>query len=73
MNSSIIELAAQDGHRFKAYKAMPAGKPKGDGGERKSGKEKDWRPELGLKSPAKEKGKQTDASPLDPGIDLHKD
>ncbi|MCI2807607.1 hypothetical protein [Eoetvoesiella caeni] len=51
----------------------PAGKPKGDGGERKSDKEKDWLPELGLKSPAKEKGKQTDASPLDPGIDLRKD
>jgi len=29
MTSSIIELAAQDGHRLKAYKAMPAGKPKG--------------------------------------------
>jgi carboxymethylenebutenolidase len=29
MTSSTIELVAQDGHRFKAYKALPQGKPKG--------------------------------------------
>ena len=29
MTSSTIELVAPDGHHFKAYKAMPAGKPKG--------------------------------------------
>ena len=29
MNSSTVELVAQDGHRFKAYKAMPDGRPKG--------------------------------------------
>ena len=29
MNSSTIELVAHDGHHFKAYKAMPDGKPRG--------------------------------------------
>jgi carboxymethylenebutenolidase len=29
MNSSTIELVAADGHHFKAYKAMPEGRPKG--------------------------------------------
>jgi carboxymethylenebutenolidase len=29
MAGTTIELVAQDGHRFKAYKAMPGGKPKG--------------------------------------------
>jgi carboxymethylenebutenolidase len=29
MTSSTIELVAADGHHFKAYKAMPQGKPKG--------------------------------------------
>lgn len=52
----------------------PADKPKAGGGSApKTGKEKDWRPELGLKSPVKEKRRQPAASPLDPGIDLDKD
>src|SRR6187200_2988301 len=29
MNSSTIELVAQDGHTFKAYKVTPDGRPKG--------------------------------------------
>jgi len=29
MTGSTTEIAAQDGHRFNAYKALPAGKPKG--------------------------------------------
>ena len=29
MTGSTIDLVAQDGHRFKAYKAMPEGRPKG--------------------------------------------
>ncbi|SHG78374.1 hypothetical protein [Pollutimonas bauzanensis] len=41
-------------------------------GKKRSGKERDLLPELGLENPVKPKTKDNKASPLDDGIDLGK-